>query len=400
MKQLVKLNKRPRRGGRQFTYALRYTGEDGKRRCESLGHADRRRAEKQRALKEKELRMGYVEAGSMKLRDFMEDSLTKTGDQIRESTQVDYREAMEDFIAVLGNMDYQCVGHTHGEFFRQTCLDRGDSPATAAKKLRSLKRFFCLAVQRKQLEENPLQYVKLPKVPKQKIRIYSQEEIDRILRSASQFQKAEVLEWDLMVTLAITTGMRKSELLNMVWSDIDFSEMKIEVTPKKNTDETWEWRIKDTDRRFLPLKEDVSRLLVHLQDSRPEGYPYVLVPPARYDHIQHLLRPNGKWTLSSARNKVINNFTKQFNRILVMARVEKRTFHDIRKTAITEWFRQGLTEYEVMTLAGHANFATTHKFYLAVADDLIERARQATTHRVSQELLQRCYRISQKGANS
>jgi hypothetical protein len=29
MKQLVRLNKRPRRGGREFTYALRYTGEDG-----------------------------------------------------------------------------------------------------------------------------------------------------------------------------------------------------------------------------------------------------------------------------------------------------------------------------------------------------------------------------------
>ncbi|MBN2136192.1 MAG: site-specific integrase [Sedimentisphaerales bacterium] len=229
--------------------------------------------------------------------------------------------------------------------------------------------------------------------------LYTSDEIDRILRSASQFQNAEVLEWDLMITLAVTTGMRKSELLNMAWSDIDFAEMRIEVTPKKNTDETWEWRIKDTDRRFLPLKEDVSRLLVHLQDSRPEGYPYVLVPPGRYDHIQHVLRPNGKWTLSSARNKVVNNFTKQFNRILAIARVEKRTFHDIRKTAITEWFRQGLSEYEVMTLAGHANFATTHKFYLAVADDLIERARQATTHQVSQELLQRCCRISHKGAN-
>ena len=220
-----------------------------------------------------------------------------------------------------------------------------------------------------------------------------------MLASASQYQNADVLEWDLMITLAITTGMRKSELLNMVWSDIDFGEMRIEVTPKRSTSETWEWRIKDTDRRFLPLKEDVSRLLVHLQDLRLAGYPYVLVPPGRYDHIQHALRPNGKWTLSSARNKVINNFTKQFNRILAMAHVEKRTFHDIRKTAITQWFRQGLSEYDVMTLAGHANFATTHKFYLAVADDLIDRARQATTHQVSQELLQRCCRNSARAAN-
>lgn len=59
MKQLVKLNKRPLCGGRKFTYVLRYIGEDGKRKWETLGHADQRKAEKQRAQKEKELRMGH-----------------------------------------------------------------------------------------------------------------------------------------------------------------------------------------------------------------------------------------------------------------------------------------------------------------------------------------------------
>ena len=54
------------------------------------------------------------------------------------------------------------------------------------------------------------------------------------------------------------------------------------------------------------------------------------------------------------------------------------TFHDIRRTAISMWFANGMSEYDVMTLAGHSSFATTHKFYLAVADDLIHRARAAT----------------------
>ena len=87
----------------------------------------------------------------------------------------------------------------------------------------------------------------------------------------------------------------------------------------------------------------------------------MLVPPERYDYIQQVLRSAGSWSLPNARGKVINNFTKQFNQILSMAHVDKRTFHDIRKTAITNWFRQGLTEYDVMVLAGHSNFSTTHK---------------------------------------
>ena len=399
MKQLVKLHKRPSRDGRRFTFFLRYEGENGKRKWETLGHGDQRKAEKQRGQKEKELRMGHCEPTSMKLRVFKKDSLERTGNQIRESTRVDYDQAMEDFVNIIGNMDFQRVEQSHGEYFRQTCLDRGESPATVSKKLKEIKRFFTLAVQRKQLNENPLEYVQLPKVPKPKIRIYNSDEIDRILRVASQVQNTSVLEWDLLITLAITTGMRKSELLNLVWTDIDFGELAIDVAPKKSTDETWEWKIKDTDRRVLPLKEDVSQLLIELQNRIPEGYPYVLVPPGRYDHIQQVKRPKGKWTLSSARNAVINNFTRQFSRILAMARVDKRTFHDIRRTAITNWFRQGLSEYDVMTLAGHANFSTTHEFYLAVADDLIARARQATTHQVSRQLLQKSCQNDQRGTN-
>ena len=42
----------------------------------------------------------------------------------------------------------------------------------------------------------------------------------------------------------------------------------------------------------------------------------------------------------------------------------------------------------MMVLAGHSSFATTHEFYLAVADDLIHRARAATVQGMRQKLVQ------------
>jgi hypothetical protein len=39
---------------------------------------------------------------------------------------------------------------------------------------------------------------------------------------------------------------------------------------------------------------------------------------------------------------------------------------------------EGLTELEVMRLAGHADFKTTHRCYLKVRDGLVDRARQAS----------------------
>jgi len=168
MKQLVKFNKRPRCGGQKFTYALRYTGKDGKRKCETLGHSNLRKAERRRDQKEKELRMGYVEPDSIRLMDFMEGSLTRTGDQIRESTQIVTKVAMNDFIGTIGNIDFRSVTLAHSEFYFQTCLDRGNSKATIAKKLRHIKRLFKLSVNRKQLDENPLQYIAMPKSPNAK----------------------------------------------------------------------------------------------------------------------------------------------------------------------------------------------------------------------------------------
>jgi len=35
----------------------------------------------------------------------------------------------------------------------------------------------------------------------------------------------------------------------------------------------------------------------------------------------------------------------------------------------------------LVLMAGHADFATTHKFYFAIADDLLDRARKVTSGR-------------------
>lgn len=269
MKQLVKLNRRPRCGGREFTYALRYTGEDGKRKCESLGHTDRRKAERQRAQKEKELRMGYVEPGSMRLRDFTKDSIARTGDQIRESTRCETESAMRDFMGAIGNIDFRNVSLAHGEQYFQACLDRGNTKGTVAKKLRHIKRIFRLAVNRKQLDENPLQYIAMPKLPTKKINVYTDTQCIRIQKAAqecaSEWDPERSVKWDLMISVALATAMRRAELLNCTWRDIDFDAQTIEVNPKRNTKETWEWLIKDADHRTLPLTEEIVQMLADHQ---------------------------------------------------------------------------------------------------------------------------------------
>ncbi len=386
-KQLVRLRVRPSRDGRSFKYYIDYIDGNGRRRQSSLGHADNKKAERQRAQKERKLRMGIAEPESMRLRDFLEDSLSRTGNQIRESTHDEYRYAMNHFIEVVGNIDFQRITLTHCELFRQKCLDGGNYPATVKKKLAHLKRIFKLAVDRKQLDENPLQHIAMPKSAKRKVEKYTADECKRIIKAARDTQYD--LKWDMLIITALCTGMRRGELLNCTWSDIDFDGMTMEVSPKKITDYTWEWLIKDTDRRTLPLTKNVVQMLADHQTQQPEGCPYVFVPPSRYDYIQHL-RKQGKWSLRDSRLKAINNFSRKFNKILKRAAVRKRKFHCFRNTAITNWFINGMEEFDVMTLAGHANFSTTHNYYLAVADDLVDRARKAAEVSLTPDLLRTC----------
>ena len=127
----------------------------------------------------------------------------------------------------------------------------------------------------------------------------------------------------------------------------------------------------------MPLTDEVVHLLAEHQAEQPEGYPYVFVSPQRYDRIQQA-RQQGMWTIRQGKCPM-GNFRRQFQLLLRRAGIERGTFHDLRRTCITNWFGQGLSEFEVMCLAGHASFETTRKFYLAIRDDLIERARMAST---------------------
>jgi integrase len=386
-KKLVRLRIRPSRDGQNFTYFLDYVDTNGKRQRKSLGHKDQKKAKAEQDRLEKRLWMGVVAPESMRLSEFVAQSLKKTGDQIRESTREEYATTLKAFIEVIGDKDYQKVTLADGEFYRQYCLDEGNAPTTVTKKLREIKAMFQLAVKRRQLETNPLAYIAMPKCAEPEIHTYADDECRRMVKAATEFtEKADMsrnAQWDLMILADLCTALRRGELCNCLWSDIDFEAQTMTVTPKDDSDATWKWCIKDSDSRTVPLTGDLTQMLIEHHGRQPEGYPYVFIPPARYDYIQPL-RAEGKWTYSDSRTKTVARFNKVFNAILKRARIKQGTFHDLRRTAICNWFREGLSELEVKTLAGHANFETTHKYYLKVdKEESVRRARKASAQAMS-----------------
>ena len=127
----------------------------------------------------------------------------------------------------------------------------------------------------------------------------------------------------------------------------------------------------------MPLTNEVVQLLAKHRSEQTEVYPYVFVPACRYEQIQRL-RKQGKWTERKGLCPA-TNFRYQFRAIMSRAGIEKGEFHDLRRTCLTNWLANGLSEFDVMTMAGHASFETTRRFYLAVRSDLLDRARKASS---------------------
>ncbi len=232
MKNLVKTWLRRNRKG-SYVYYLRWIGEDGREKYQSLGHSDKRDAERQRREKKLELISDAERPEKMKLSELLEDYLERT--QIELSTAKAAKYCMKDFIAAVGDVYADRITYKYCEQFQQYCVDKGLRPASVNTHIKLVKRIFSLAVKRGQLEQNPFQGIPLMKVPKKAVRIFTKDEFDSILAAAPS------AIWKARILLAKTAGLRRGEVLNLTVSDIDFAGGKVFAQPKEDTKFTWRW---------------------------------------------------------------------------------------------------------------------------------------------------------------
>jgi len=161
--------------------------------------------------------------------------------------------------------------------------------------------------------------------------------------------------------MAYGSGLRRGEVLNLTWADIDFEGQLIRVVPKKETKRLLEWEPKDHENRVVPISDETTQLLANLQVQCEEGHPYVFITPRRLRRIL-LRRELGEWYPDS---EVVNNIARDFGVIRLHAGVAKCTLHDLRRSAITKW-AQKLPIQVVQQLAGHSDISTTSKYYITV----------------------------------
>jgi integrase len=286
----------------------------------------------------------------------------KKRSHLRESSIEILDRSAKWFIELHGDLDPGNVTFGQIDDYKSWLL-KGRSESAANTYLRVFRPLWSWMAKRGYIKYNPFDGVKLYQICEKKFDVYSFEEIERILTISSNL-------WRTIICLGLC-GMRKSEILNLVISDISFDNNRLLITPKKKTEYTWLWDIKDHNQAYVGFDDTVNKLLKsQIESLKGTNQPYVCLKQIhwernielnRQDRLPHTLR-NDPW----------GGFTRDFRQLQRRALIKKlKRFHDLRGTFATERYAEGYGIKELQYLMRHSSIETTARYIHNFDDKLL-----------------------------
>lgn len=202
----------------------------------------------------------------------------------------------------------------HIEEYKASLVDQVKA-SSINRYLTIVKSVFSKAVEWGRLTVSPASKVKKLREDNQRTRFLTEEEIKRLYLEATP-KVAEFL------TLALNTGMRRSNLLNLQWEDIDFKNGVIHVL-KTKSGKGYE----------IPINNDIRRLLEPKFHSNRTG-------------------------------KVLDsvNFRKDFEAVVKKSGIADFKLHDLRHTFASYLAMKGVDLYTIAQLLGHSDIKMTQRY--------------------------------------
>jgi integrase/recombinase XerD len=133
------------------------------------------------------------------------------------------------------------ITYSHVRQYLLQCQEKGDKPSTINTKLLRIRAFLNYMVECEVIKNNPAKKVKMQKEDV-KIDVFSDEQIRQMLnfyRRIKQREKSYVAYRDYMIiVILLGTGIRRGEIINLQWSDVDFVNKSIAIFGKTRRKET------------------------------------------------------------------------------------------------------------------------------------------------------------------
>lgn len=208
---------------------------------------------------------------------------------------------------------------------------KGNSAAGLNRSIRALKTSMRQAEFWELLHPQNWRKVSKFKESKGRVEYHTPEEIKQIL---SVFNKA----WQLVVLLGCRAGLRRGEIANLKWADVDFKNNQLYIAPNKTE-----------KHRYIPIAEDLRKALESAYKARKREV-YVV-------NVGDTATRNNNDYLSAYYRKATADLP--FNCFL----------HKLRHTFASHLVQAGIDLYRVKNLMGHSTIQMTEIYaHLAPTD--------------------------------
>lgn len=216
-------------------------------------------------------------------------------------------------------------------------VNDGVSNSSVNRKIASLKSYYKFLLKTKQIEVSPLVKHKALKSPK-KIQIpFSEKELDLVLNQIQYKEGFEGTRDKLVIDLFYTTGIRRSELINLLLSNVNISSKTIKVIGKRN---------KERIIPLLPILENQIRLYlserVNIEQIKDKDF--------------FFLTTRGIKLNDSFVYRIINHYFSHVSEKV------KKSPHILRHTFATHLLNNGADINSVKELLGHSSLASTQVY--------------------------------------
>ncbi|GHO88054.1 tyrosine-type recombinase/integrase [Dictyobacter formicarum] len=255
-------------------------------------------------------------------------------------------------IPTVGQIQLQKLRPNHVQALLAKKQQEGQSPQSIRLIHRQLNAALNDAVKWNYISKNPCKGVELPRNRPLEIHYLTMEQAQALLEAAKRTQL------ECLLAMAITTGMRKGELLALHWKDVDLEarRLKVRYTVMPLTSYGYvETEPKtDSSKRTIMLPAFVIDVL---KQHRAALLEQRLQAGTQWEE-KGLVFPNatGNYTNPSTLHK-------HFKKLLKDASLPDMRFHDLRHSAATLLLCMGIPAKVVQEILGHSDIKMTMNVY-------------------------------------
>ncbi len=209
------------------------------------------------------------------------------------------------------------------------------SPARVNRYIAALSHACTIAVNEWEwLEHHPMQKISRMKEPRGRVRFLDEDERIRLLEACEKSKSPYLY---LAVILAISTGARYSEIMNLEWESIDLNREVITLHDTKNK-----------ERRLLPLA----------------GHALALVKDHKRKRDEKKVRPIGIDLVfpSPHDSTKAYDIRTAWDAAMKAAKIQNFRFHDLRHSAASYLAMNGASLAEIAEVLGHKTLSMVKRY--------------------------------------